>query len=421
VHNTRPGTFGQSISFPGAGEFPVDVGKEGPWRPAPLREEVELKRETYQAAARAEYWLGRLDEAAERMPARRTLVRASQLREASAALDDSSVFLALPEIVAMDLPGDVSADAVDPRVLRLCRADDDAVARVAGGEPIGEVLLGRTARLLAGLGTDVNDVEGDVLEVIPWRQEPAWLGGTRPEDAFLLCTRHGPELRAVAAEMLTWLDADTDLPSVAWLGLAHYQFVVTSPVGHSGHLASLLVALGFIQAGELQDQILAPSQWFTPQNEQYRRMVRAVVDTGDFDAWIGYFADGIVELCRSQIELIGELELIRDQQLDAFNRRDGLARLVNALSGNPVFNIELAVRLSGVSLRQVHAIVKRLDEEGIVRKWTRNRQPRKKGQHVIREVPAVVKAIGMYDHIPLRRDRTVFGPAGPVHHDPTPE
>jgi hypothetical protein len=413
VNYREPGSSGRSS----AGEFPAHVGREGPRRPAPLREEVEFKRATYQAAAGAEHWLGRLDEVADRMPLRRNLVRATQLREASAALDDSGVFRAFSEIVAMDLPDIMITPTVDPLALRLCRADDDAVERVLQGELAGQVLLGRTARILAGLAADSGD---DILELIPWREGPAWLGGPRPEDAFMLCAPHGPELRAVVAELLTWMEADNDLPLVVRQALAHYQFAVASPVAHSGHLSGLLVVLGFIQAGALRDQIMAPSLWFSPQNERYRRVFRTVADTGDFDAWVTFFAEGVVELCRSQIELVHLLEDIRDKQLNSFSRNDGLARLVNALSGSPVFNIALAATLSGVSVRQVHTIIKRLEEADIVRKWDRNRQNRKRGQQAVREVPEVVRAIGMLDHLPFRRDRTVFGPAGPTQSDPPP-
>jgi hypothetical protein len=377
---------------------------------------VQFRQATYRAAARAEYWLGRVDEIAERMPRRRNLVRAAQLREASAVFDDGGVFVAFPEIVAMDLL-DISVEpAVDPRISRLCQVHDDAVERVVRGEPIGHVLLGRSARILADL--EVDDLGHDILERIPWRPGLAWLGGPRPEDAFVLCAPHGPELRAVVAELLTWLEADSDLPVVVRQALAHYQFAVTGPVAHGEHLASLLIVLGFIQAGALRDEILAPALWFSPQNEQYRRQFRQVLDTGDFDAWVTFFAGGIIEICKSQIELVHMLEEIRDKQLNTFTRSDGLARLVNALSGSPVFSTELAAKLSGVSLRQAHAIVQRLDKAGVVRKWDRNRQIRRRGQQVIREVPEVVKAIGMFDHLPYRRDKSVLDPP---QSDPAPQ
>jgi hypothetical protein len=66
------------------------------------------------------------------------------------------------------------------------------------------------------------------------------------------------------------------------------------------------------------------------------------------------------------------------------------------------------VKLSGLSVRQVHTLVKRLEQEQLVRKMDRNRLTRKKNQQVVREVPDVVRAIGMFDHLPFRRDRNVF-------------
>jgi hypothetical protein len=75
---------------------------------------------------------------------------------------------------------------------------------------------------------------------------------------------------------------------------------------------------------------------------------------------------------------------------------------------NPVFNTQLAMELSGLGMRQVHSLVTRLEQAGIVRKMDRSRLIRKKHTQVVREVPDVVKAIGMFDHLPFRHDHSVF-------------
>lgn len=409
VSTRRPGVSGHWIPAEGIEKLPPHILEEGAFRPAPLREDVKLENSTNKAAAHAERALGGLDEAAARLPNRGTLVRVTQLREASSSLDLEGLFFALPEIMAMDLP-DVDQEArVDQRVLLLRRADDDAAEEIRRGEGIGRTLLGRTARTLAGVSMRESPGDGDLMEQVPWRTAPAWLGGPRAEDAYLLSTPPGPELRAGVAEFVTWLEADSDLPLVARLALAHYQLTVLQPVLHSEHLARLLIPLGFIREGALRDQSLAPSLWFSRANEDYRRQIRAVVDRGDVDSWVTFFADGVRRLCESQVELVHRLQKIRDEQLSKLNQRnDGLARLVDALIGNPVFNTELAVNLSGLTVRQVHSLVKRLEQAQLVRKLDRTRLVRKKNQQVVREVPDVVKAIGMFDHLPLRKDRNVF-------------
>lgn len=409
VSTHRPGVSGHWLPAGDIENLPPRILAEGAFHAAPLREDIRLERRTYRAAAVAERALGKLDEAAARLPNRRALVRVTQLREADASLDLEDLFFALPEIMAMDLP-DVDLEAqVDPRVLLLRRADDDAADQVRRGAPLGRTLLGRTARYLANVPVHGLDDDTDLMDEIPWRTGPAWLGSSQAQGAILLCAHEGPELRAGVAECVTWLDADSDLPLVAQLALGYYQFMVLQPVAHSDHLARLLIPLGFIRDEALRDQTLAPSLWFSRANEEYLRQIRTVVDRGDFDSWVTFFAHGIRALCESQIELVYRLEEIRDEQLRKLNQRnDGLARLVDALIGNPVFNTELAVKLSGLSVRQVHTLVKRLEQAKLVRKMDRNRLVRKKNQQVVREVPDVVKAIGMFDQLPFRRDRSAF-------------
>lgn len=400
----RPGLSGQWLPVGDAEELPPHLIHEGAFRPAPLREDITLRRDTYRVAASAEQALGRLDEAAARLPNRSALVRVTQLREAEASLELNGLFFALSEVVAMDLP-DVDVQArVDPAVLLLRRADDDAVEQVRRGEPVARTLLGRTAAILADISV-ADDM--DVMDRIPWRTGPGLLGG--PRDPYLLGVPPGPELHAGVAEWLTWMDTDSDLPLVARLALGHYQLAVLSPVVNTEHLSRLLIPLLLIRTETMRDQLLAPSMWFSRRNREYRQQLRAVVETGEFDPWVTFFAEGIRELCVSQIELVYLLEKVRDRQLEKLNQRnDGLARLVTALIGNPVFNTQLAMDLSGLGMRQVHTLVTRLEQAGIVRKMDRNRLIRKKHTQVVREVPDVVRAIGMFDHLPFRRDHSVF-------------
>jgi Fic family protein len=361
---------------------------------------------TYQVVADVQGELGRLDEAAARLPNRSALVRVTQLREAGASLDLDGLFVSLAEIMAMDLPDVDIRAAIDPRVLRLRRADDDAVSRISGGASFAGTLLGHTAHILAGRPSNEAD---ELMAQVPWRTGHAWLGGRNAEDANLLCVPPGPELQAAVAEYTTWLEADTDLPLVVHLALAHLQFVLLSPVAHSDHLGRLMIPLACIRAGILRDQILAPSLCFSHANEEYRQQLRNFADHGDFDAWVVFFANELRELCKSQIELVYALEEIRDTLLSKLNRlNDGLARLVDSLISTPVFNTDLAMKLSGLGERQVRTLIARLEGAGLVRALDKNRWPRKKNQQVVREVPAVVKAIGMLDHLPYRRDRAAL-------------
>lgn len=405
--NVRPGRSGQWLPTGDIANLPSHLRAEGAFRPAPLREDIRLRRGTYQAASRASEALGRLDEAAARLPNRGALVRLTQIREAEVSFDLDKLFYSLSEIMAMDLPDVDVQPPVDPAVLRLRRADDDAVDRVRRGDPVGRTLLCRTAAILADVPVPSDDIE--VMDRVPWRTDHRWLGGPAAADAYLQCVPPGAELHASVAEWLTWLDETSDLPVVVRLALGHYQLAVLAPVANAQHLSRLLIPLVLIQEKTMRDQILAPSMWFSRRNGEYRRQLRAVVDSGEFDSWVTFFADGVHELCVSQIEFVYQLEEVGDRLLGKLSQRnDGLARLVTALIGNPVFNTQLAMKLSGLGDRQVHTLVTRLEKAGIVRKMDRNRLIRKKNSQVVREVPDVVKVIGMFDHLPFRRDRSVF-------------
>jgi hypothetical protein len=393
--------------------LPDGIKKEGCFRPAPQHEDINLERGTYAAAGRAHEALGRLDEAAARLPHRDVLVRIARLRDAGVSLERDGHHYSLQEMLAMDLPESNADRRADPRLRRLLTAEEDAVRQVLAGAPLGATLLGRTARILADDRVEESPGDVDLMSRIPWRGDRWWLGGPRAGDAYLQCLPQGPDLQACVAEYVTWLDSESDLSLVVRLALAHYQLVVLSPVQDSAHLACLLIPLGLIQGGVLRDRIFAPSLWFSCANQEYRRQLRNVVDHGDLDSWVRFFADGVRKLCLNRVRLVRKLVTVRDghfARLDKLGRRnDGLARLVEALTGYPVFNTSLATRLSGLKERAVLSHIHKLETAEFVTTWDRRRWPRKREEEAIREVPDVVKAIAMYDDLDFSDDQAVFG------------
>ncbi|OLF09999.1 hypothetical protein BU204_32185 [Actinophytocola xanthii] len=344
---------------------------------------MEFRTETAKAVARADHMLGRLDEAATRLPERGALVRATQWRELAGSWGADGTEVSVRDVFLQDLRGLRNPPVTDPAVAEYVAAADDAARRARAGEAIGVMLLRRTAARLPTSGTSTERGTDP-----PWRTTDRWFGA-RPSSAYLLAVPPGAELRTAAEQWVAWVDCPSDMPLIAKLALGAYQILTLAPLDNSEEVANLYVVLELIRAGALRDQILPVSPWLAPRSAPYHIRHRAVAEDGDLDGWIAFVAEGIARLCRAQLNIVDTVEELREEFLDRLGRRnDSLARAVNALLGTPVADQALIAERSGVSLRHSHDLIKRLRIHGVVREMGQRKQ------HKLHEVPAVMRVLG---------------------------
>jgi hypothetical protein len=363
-----PGETGRWFLAEGVGDLPARLRQEGAFLPRPLPSMVRLQPATYRILAEAEQAIGRLDEAAARLPNRAGLVRLAQLRDVRSSGELGGVFAALREMLVVDLPGVTAVPPVDLNLRRYLRANDEAVAWVRGGGPINLVLLSQLGSILDG-GTDALGVikRDDVTEVA-WRTAPGWLGGPDPWEAYLLAVPPGAELQTGGMQWSAWVDSGCEAPLLARIALGHYQLAVLSPVAHADHLSRLYITLALIRERALRDALLPVSEWLSRHRDDYRDRILAMVHEGDVDGFMVFFASGIAALCRSQLRFIGRAERLSEAHLDKLGRRmDGIVRVTRDLAATPVTtNLQIAVRC-GISVQHAASLTKQLKRIGVIR------------------------------------------------------
>src|ERR671933_1638228 len=115
--DAMPAETGRWFLAEGIGDIPARLRLGGAFLPRPLPSMVRLQPQTYRLLAEAEQAVGRLDEAASRLPNRAGLVRLAQLRDVHGSGELGGVFAALRELLLADLRG-TSAPAVDDELGR---------------------------------------------------------------------------------------------------------------------------------------------------------------------------------------------------------------------------------------------------------------------------------------------------------------
>jgi Fic family protein len=361
--NDEPQPSGLWVPINRGEEFPDALQHKGAFVPRPLPAEVPLSSKTYQALAAAEQALGRLDEAAQRLPDRSILVRTTQLREVqhSAGLEDMSA--ALHEMLLLDLPGLQEKPAVDQFLVSYVRAADKAFTRVWAGTAVN-------LELLAEISADLAPDPVPNLDAV-WRNDLAWLGGREPRDADLICAPPGPYLRAAAEQWSAWVEARSDLPLLCKVALGHYQIEVLQAFAFgTRHLSRLYIGLELVRAGALRDQILPISVWLDRHHVEWHRTLQRVVHAGAFDDFVRLFAEGIREQSLIQIKLINRLEQLRAEQLAKIpGRGSGTSKTRTVLSeliSFPITNHKHIENRHHLSFKMATEVMRNLHGQGLV-------------------------------------------------------
>jgi hypothetical protein len=364
---------------------------------------VRLQPQTYRILAEAEQAIGRLDEAAARLPNRAGLVRLAQLRDVHGSGELGGVFAALRELLLADLPGAVGQPAVDLNLRRYLRANDEAVTWVRAGGSLNLALLSQLGAIVDGSLESLGFIEGDDVTEVNWRTWPGWLGGPEPRDAYLLTVPPGAELQTSGMQWSAWVDSGCEAPLLARVALGHYQLSVLSPVAHADHLSRLYITLALIREGALRDPLLPVSEWLSRHRDEYRDRILDMVHKGDLDGFLVFFASGIAALCHSQLRFIEHAERISEEHLGKLGKRmDGIVRVTRDLAATPLTtNLQISQR-NGITVQQAAALTKQLVRLGVIRSMNGRNYPQ------VFTVPEVMNLFELSYPTPPDGDDDVF-------------
>lgn len=227
--------------------------------------------------------------------------------------------------------------------------------------------------LVKGRGSDKEPGE--------FRRSQNWIGGSRPGTALYVPPPPNEVLRLMG-ELETFIHAETlDLPLLIKAGLVHVQFETIHPfLDGNGRLGRLLITFLLCAGGALSEPLLYLSLYFKTHRQTYYDLLQAVRERGDWETWLGFFLDGVIETSTQAADTTKRILALFERDR---GRIDGLGRAASsafrvhqfyqsrALASAPV--IAKAVGLSAPTVRNAIAI---LQEAGIVREITGKRRQR---------------------------------------------
>lgn len=346
--------------------------------PAPLPPvpPLDLTGPRQHALERAVLACGRLDGVSTLLPdpdlflyayVRREALLSSQIEGTQSTLSDLLLF------ELDELPGVPFDDVVE--VSSYVAALEHGLARLRSGLPLSGRLLREVHGKLMERGRGAEKQPGE------FRRSQNWIGGTRPGNA-----RFVPPPPALVpeciAELEQFLHAPAPQSAIITAALAHVQFETIHPfLDGNGRTGRLLIALILHDAGVLRQPLLYLSLHFKQHRDEYYRLLDEVRLTGDWEAWLDFFLEGVHAIASAAVDTAHRLlELFREDESRLGDGRRKAYTSVHlafkALRARPVTRIQELAARAGVTFATAAKAMDVLVAAGIARELTGGRRNR---------------------------------------------
>ena len=345
--------------------------------PLPPKPPVSIGAELQDKLDQAHLALGRLDSLTTLLADAQTFLYSYVRKEAVLSSQIEGTRSSLSDLLLFEEDGAPGVPIDDvTEVSCYVAALDHGVQRLHEGLPLSSRLIRELHGKLMQSGRGAGKAPGE------FRRVQNWVGGATPSAAELV-PPPPPFIEPCIADLERFInDLPMRHPPLVKAALAHLQFETIHPfLDGNGRVGRLLIPLLLLSEKVLQEPLLYLSLYFKVHRARYYELLTQVRRTGDWEAWIAFFADA-VRLCAAQAvetaRSITALVALDRQCVATLGRHAPSAMLVfDALTRRPVRNIPGICTETGQSPTTVARVLDRLrDRLDLVRELTGKRRNR---------------------------------------------
>jgi len=344
-------------------------------QPLPPTPPVQLTAARQRLLERALLACGRLDAITALLPGPELFLYAYVRREAVLSSQIEGTQSSLSDLLLFELDGahGVPFDDVT-EVSNYVAALEHGLTRLRDGFPLSNRLIREVHGRLLSSGRGAAQQHGE------FRRSQNWIGGTRPGNAQFV-PPPPQDVETCMGALERFLHDDTAPGALLKAALVHVQFETIHPfLDGNGRAGRLLIALILHHDGVLQQPLLYLSLYFKQHRAEYYRLLDAVRQTGDWEAWLDFFLEGVDTTATGAVETAHRLLNLFDtdtRRVRALGRSTSNAlHVLQALRQRPVADIHLVAERTGVSFSTAARGVEALANLGIVREITGKKRAR---------------------------------------------
>jgi Fic family protein len=374
------GSKGQPATDSRAGSYVNQLTGYRAFIPEPLPPDppIQIDAELQVLLSQADRALGRLDGSIQTLPhpdlfvymyVRKEAVLSSQIEGTQSSLQD--VLAAEAKILSSSLPRDVE------EVVNYVRAMNFGLERLKE--------LPVSVRLIREIhGKLLEGVRGSHLTPGEIRTSQNWIGppgSTLTDATFVPPPPH--EVAQQLAQLEEFLHADSQLPLLLKIGMAHVQFETIHPfLDGNGRVGRLLIAFLLCEREVLLKPVLYLSHYFKRHREEYYDQLQSVRDKGTWEMWLRFFLRGVIEVSKQATETARKILTLREAHRLAITEHLGRAagnghRVLEHLYEHPIVSVNQVQEVTGTTYAAANNLVSEFSSIGILEEITgqaRNRR-----------------------------------------------
>lgn len=243
------------------------------------------------------------------------------------------------------------------------------------GLPLSLRLFREIHSILLSKGRGSNQTPG------VFRRTQNWIGGTRPGNATFVPPPAEEVLECMSKLELFLHDQPEPTPVLIKAALAHVQFETIHPfLDGNGRLGRLLITLLLCEQKVLREPMLYLSLYFKTHRQYYYELLNNVRVTGDWEAWIDFFAEAVIVTATQAVETAQQLLDLSNNDRNKITELGRAAasalQIHRALMEHPITTSSWLVGKTGITPATVNKALGHLEQLGIVQELTAQKRNR---------------------------------------------
>lgn len=354
--NNRAGYYKQNLS----GEMAYKSFVPNPLPPVPP---IELSEDIVSLLVKANSQLAVLESIAARIPNVELFISMYVRKEALMSSQIEGTQATLEDILDPMLDTNTNRNIAD--VVNYIKATEFAITRLQT-LPLCNRLIKETHAVL------MKGVRGQEKNPGEFRYSQNWIGG---QGSTLKNARYIPpspdDMQNAMSDLEKYINTDDDLDALIQAALIHYQFETIHPfLDGNGRVGRLLITLFLMDKGILTTPALYISYFLKKNRVEYYDRMTEVRTKGNYEQWIIFFLQAIMESAGDAISTIDELITLHDTNTSVISKLGRASKntmlVFDYLESNPIIDIGKTAEALSITFNTASSAVRRLVDAGIL-------------------------------------------------------
>ena len=354
--NNRAGYYKQNLS----GEMAYKSFVPNPLPPVPP---IELSEDIVGLLVKANSQLAVLESIAARIPNVELFISMYVRKEALMSSQIEGTQATLEDILDPMLDTNTNRNVAD--VVNYIKATEFAITRLQT-LPLCNRLIKETHAVL------MEGVRGQEKNPGEFRYSQNWIGG---QGSTLKNARYIPpspdDMQNAMSDLEKYINVDDDLDALIRAALIHYQFETIHPfLDGNGRVGRLLITLFLMDKGILTTPALYISYFLKKNRVEYYDRMTEVRTKGNYEQWIIFFLQAIMESAGDATSTIDELITLHDTNTSVISKLGRASKntmlVFDYLESNPIIDIGKTAEALSITFNTASSAVRRLVDAGIL-------------------------------------------------------